>query len=55
MGINLNFPQTVVRYQDAIFRLAYSYTKSQFDADDITQNVFLQLYQTDKTFESEAH
>ncbi len=55
MGITINFPQTVARYQDAIFRLAYSYTKSQFDADDVTQNVLLKLYQTNKTFESEAH
>lgn len=55
MGITINFPQTVARYQDAIFRLAFSYTKSQFDADDITQNVLLQLCQTDKAFESEEH
>ena len=55
MGITIHFPQTVARYQDAIFRLAYSYTKSQFDADDITQTVLLQLYQSDKEFESEAH
>lgn len=55
MGITINFPQMVARYQDAVFRLAYSYTKSQYDADDITQNVFLQLWQTTKSFDSELH
>lgn len=55
MGIEINFLQAVAQYQDAIFRLAYSYTKNQFDADDVTQNVLLRLYQTDKTFESQAH
>jgi len=55
MESNENFPQLVYRYQDTIFRLAYSYTKNHFDADDVTQNVLLQLYKTDKAFESEAH
>ena len=55
MGITINFSQTVARYQDAVFRLAYSYTKSQYDADDVTQNVFFQLWQTKKTFENELH
>ena len=55
MEIQVNFLQAVARYQDAIFRLAYSYTKSQFDADDVTQNVLLKLYQTEQNFESEAH
>ena len=55
MEPNENFPQVVARYQDAIFRLAYSYTKNHFDADDVTQNVLLQLYKTDKAFETEAH
>ena len=55
METNENFPHLVHRYQDAIFRLAYSYTKNHFDADDVTQNVLLQLYKTDKAFESEAH
>lgn len=50
-----NFPSVVHRYKDMIFRLAYSYTKNHFDADDITQSVLLQLYKTDKAFTSEAH
>lgn len=52
---NENFPHLVQRYKDAIFRLAYSYTKNHFDAEDVTQNVLLQLYKTDKVFQSDAH
>lgn len=50
-----NFPRLVYLYKDMIFRLAYSYTKNHFDADDITQNVLLQLYKADKDFKSDAH
>lgn len=55
MVSNENFPRLVQLYKDTIFRLAYSYTKNHFDADDVTQNVLLQLYKTDKAFKSEAH
>ena len=40
---------------DTIFRLAFHYTKSQAEADDITQEVLLKLYRTDKAFESDEH
>ncbi len=55
MVSNENFPHLVQQYKDMIFRLAYSYTKNHFDADDVTQNVLLQLYKTDKDFKSESH
>ena len=55
MVSNDNFPRLVQLYKDMIFRLAYSYTKNHFDADDVTQNVLLQLYKTEKAFKSEAH
>ena len=42
-------------YMDMVFRVALSYLKSPSDADDITQNVFLKLYRTGKTFESPDH
>lgn len=32
------------QYKNDIYRLAYSYTKNISDADDITQNVFIKLY-----------
>lgn len=43
------------KYMDCVFRLAFSYLKCRSDADDVTQNVFICLYKTDKVFESEAH
>ena len=43
------------RYMDTIFRLAFHYTRSQAEADDITQEVLIKLYRTDKAFESEDH
>ena len=55
MVSNENFTYLVQQYKDTIFRLAYSYTKNHFDADDVTQNVLLQLYKTDKVFQSETH
>ena len=42
-------------YMDAVFRLAFSYLKNRSDADDVTQTVLLRLYETDKTFECDAH
>lgn len=38
------FMQIFNKYKNDVFRLAYSYTKSISDAEDITQNVFIKLY-----------
>ena len=43
------------RYMDTIFRIAYSYLRSQTDADDVTQDVLIQLYKTETAFESDDH
>ena len=43
------------RYMDTIFRIAYSYLRSQADADDVTQDVLIQLYKTDTAFENDDH
>lgn len=51
----LQFNTYAKQYMDAVFRLAFSMTKSKADADDITQNVLLSLYKTEKAFESDAH
>ena len=42
-------------HMDMIYRLAFSQLRSGTDADDVTQNVLLALFQSDKAFESEAH
>ena len=49
------FTQYAEQHIDTIFRVALSYIKSRADADDITQNVLLKLYRTDKVFDSDAH
>ena len=49
------FSPLAERYMDTVFRVAYSYLRSPADADDVTQDVLLQLYKTDKAFESDAH
>ncbi len=43
------------RFIDTVYRLALSRTKSPENAEDITQEVFLKLMQTHKSFESEEH
>ena len=55
MTDNEQFVQAAEAHMDMIFRLAYGYTKSHADADDVTQDVLLQLYRTDKAFSSDAH
>ena len=43
------------KYMDTIYRVAYSWTKNSDDANDVTQDVLIQLYKTAKEFESESH
>ena len=40
---------------DTIYRVAYSWTKNLDDANDVTQDVLIQLYKTPKEFESDSH
>ena len=42
-------------YMDIIYRVAYSWTKNSHDANDVTQEVLMQLYRTPQKFESDAH
>ena len=42
-------------YMDVVFRVAFSCLRSQTDAEDVTQEVLLRLYETDYVFESRAH
>ena len=49
------FVELAKQFQDMIFRLAFSYLKSAEDADDVTQEVLLRLYQSDRSFESNEH
>ena len=55
MFSNEHFAFLAEKNMDTVFRVAYSYTKNRADAEDVTQDVLIQLYKTDKAFESEAH
>lgn len=50
-----HFTYLAEQYMNTVYRLAFSYMKSPADADDITQNVLLKLYQSRTAFESESH
>lgn len=43
------------RYETMVFRLAYSYTRSRTDAQDICQEVFLRYFCSRPIFASEEH
>lgn len=43
------------KYINTIYRVAYSWTKNSDDANDVTQDVLIQLYRTKKEFESDSH
>lgn len=49
------FQAVAERYKDSIFRIALNYCKNRADADDITQNVLIRCYKSNKVFESEEH
>ena len=38
------------KYMDMIYRVAYSWMKNSHDANDVTQEVLIQLYRTTKEF-----
>ena len=49
------FTSLAKKHMDMVFRLAYSYLRSREEADDVTQNVLLALWRTDKAFDSGEH
>ena len=50
-----NYKMTVEKYSNMVYRLAYFYTNSKYDADDIYQEVFLKYLQNKKQFENEEN
>jgi RNA polymerase sigma-70 factor (ECF subfamily) len=45
----------VESFRASVFRIAYGYTGSYEDSEDISQDVFLRLYQSNKTFKNDEH
>lgn len=52
---NAVFLAAAEKYKDMIFRLAFSYFGSAFDADDMVQEVLLRFYTHDKEFTCDSH
>jgi len=50
-----DYTKAVDTYADSVYRVAYSYTYTKVDAEDVLQNVFLKLFQSKKNFGSEEH
>lgn len=49
------FTEFVRKYSDMVYRVAYSYTRSHPDSEDIMQDTLLKLYQCDKRFRDDEH
>ena len=49
------YQEIVQRFADIIYRTALSAVKSYYDAQDIVQNTFFKLWQTDTVFENDDH
>ena len=47
--------EVVQMYGNTVFRVAYQYCGNKSDAEDVTQNTFLKLYQSTKVFEDEEY
>ena len=50
-----NISDIVNKYSRHVAMLSYTYTKNIADAEDIAQDVFLQLVKSNKEFENEEH
>ncbi len=49
------FTEYVRKYSDMVYRVAYGYTRSRPDSEDIMQDVLLKLYQSGKVFRDDEH
>ncbi len=50
-----DFLRLIGLYRETVFRVAYCYTKSYADAEDISQEVFLKLYTSAENFETDEN
>jgi len=49
------FESIVKTHSNSMYRLLIAYCRNTSDAEDILQNTFLKLYQSNKVFKSEVH
>ncbi len=49
------FTDYVRKYSDMVYRIAYGYTQSCPDSEDVMQDVLMKLYQSGKAFRDDEH
>lgn len=49
------FEALAAKYIDTVYAVAFSALKNRADAEDVTQDVLIKLYRTERDFESEEH
>jgi len=58
-GINVFFAssqeEVIKCYQDVVYRIAFTYCKNAYDAEDIMQDVFLRYLKSKKDFDGDEH
>ena len=54
-GTDDNAEETIRRFADMVYRLAYAKTGSRHDADDVFQEVFLRYFRKRPVWESDDH
>lgn len=47
--------EVVERYANAVYRVAHQYCGNRSDAEDVTQNTFIKLLQSNKKFDTEEY
>ena len=50
-----NISQMLEKYGDMVMRIAYTYMKNQADAEDIVQDIFIQIMERPPAFNDENH
>ena len=53
-GNQKSFDELMQKYQQPVYHIAYSYTKASAGAMDITQNIFLKIYENLSKFRGES-
>jgi len=51
----MDYETIVTRNIDIVYRTALSYCKNTYDAEDIVQNTFAKLLQSDMDFQDDEH
>lgn len=52
---NRYFEEIYDKYNKMVYKICFSYLRSHFDSEDILQDSFLDLFNSNKSFESKEH